>query len=453
MKTAIKTALAVVAGAAAISGVASIPSLVSAWGDSNGGRPSYSLQEVNEGKLGNNIVFNSITIAESDYAWYREHYGKEMPVGTITHEKNYVGAREDTGKNEGAYNVWQGNDIKVEDGKTYIIRLYVHNNNPNGLDAIARNTKVYFNIPTESAMQVKVNGYIHADNANPTDYIDYINFNSDHAFHLEYVYGSALIESNGKVGGSTLNDNIVSPSTGGVLIGYDALDGNVPGCYQYSSYITIKVKAVYDNEFYVENKVRLADLNSDPSWKNEVDANIGDKVEFQVQYKNLSDVRQPGVTIRNVLPEGLRYVEGSTYLYNTLHPNGIQILEDNVISNGIIIGNYAAGANAYVRITAEVVGDTLACGKTMLVDWAQGQAGPDADYNKQIVLQDYARVNVVKVCDGEDPNTPVTPEDPGTDLPSKLPTTGPEAIAGGIIATGSIATAAGYYIASRRQLR
>ncbi len=246
-----------------------------AWGDSNGGRPSYSLQEVNEGKLGNNIVFNSITIAESDYAWYREHYGKEMPVGTITHEKNYVGAREDTGKNEGAYNVWQGNDIKVEDGKTYIVRLYVHNNNPNGLDAIARNTKVYFNIPTESAMQVKVNGYIHADNANPTDYIDYINFNSDHAFHLEYVYGSALIESNGKVGGSTLNDNIVSPSTGGVLIGYDALDGNVPGCYQYSSYITIKVKAVYDNEFYVENKVRLADLNSDPSWKNEVDANIG----------------------------------------------------------------------------------------------------------------------------------------------------------------------------------
>ena len=62
-------------------------------------------------------------------------------------------------------------------------------------------------------------------------------------------------------------------------------------------------------------------------------------------------------------------------------------------------------------------------------------------------------MNVVKVCDGEDPNTPVTPEDPGTDLPSKLPTTGPEAIAGGIIATGSIATAAGYYIASRRQLR
>ena len=367
-----------------------------AWGDSNGGRPSYSLQEVNEGKLGNNIVFNSITIAESDYAWYREHYGKEMPVGTITHEKNYVGAREDTGKNEGTYNVWQGqdNDIKVEDGKTYIIRLYVHNNNPNGLDAIARNTKVYFNIPTESAMQVKVNGYIHADNANPTDYIDYINFNSDHAFHLEYVYGSALIESNGKVGGSTLNDNIVSPSTGGVLIGYDALDGNMPGGDPYISYIAIKVKAVFDNEFYVENKVRLADLNSDPSWKNEVDANIGDKVEFQVQYKNLSDVRQPGVTIRNVLPEGLRYVEGSTYLYNTLHPNGAHINEDTVIANGVNIGNYLPGANAYLRITAEVVGDTMACGKNILVDWGQGQAGPEV--GKQIVLQDYAKVNVYK---------------------------------------------------------
>lgn len=453
MKTALKTALAVVAGAAAISGVASVPSLVSAWGDSNGGRPSYSLQEVNEGKLGDKIVFNSITIAETDYAWYKNTYGKDLPVGTVTHEKNYVGAREDTGKNEGAYNVWQGNDIKVEDGKTYVVRLYVHNNNPNGEKAVAKNTKVYFNIPTESSTQVKVNGYIHADNADPTDYVDYINFNSDHAFHLEYVYGSALLENNGAAGGSVLSDNIVSPSTGGVLIGYNALDGNVPGCYQYDNYITIRVKAVFDKEFYVENKVRLENFGSDPSWKNEVDAKIGDKVEFQIQFKNLSDVRQPSVMIRNVLPKSLRYVEGSTYLYNTVHPNGAHINEDTVIANGVNIGNYLPGANAYLRITAEVVGDTMACGKNILVDWGQGQAGPEV--GKQIVLQDYAKVNVTKVCENEDPNQPNEPENPSVDptTPDKLPTTGPEAVAGGIIATGSLATAAGYYIASRRQLR
>ena len=34
-----------------------------------------------------------------------------------------------------------------------------------------------------------------------------------------------------------------------------------------------------------------------------------------------------------------------------------------------------------------------------------------------------------------------------------MPKAGPEAIVGGVVATGSIVTAAGYYIASRRQLR
>lgn len=370
------------------------PILSFAWSDSNGGRPSYTLQDMSEGALDDIIVFNSIDIEESDYDWYKSTYNKDLPADIVTHEKNYVGAREDTGVNAGTNNVWQGNDIQVEDGKTYVIRLYVHNNNPNGMNAIARNTKVYFNIPTESARQVKVNGYIHADNADPTDYVDYVNFNSDHAFHLEYVYGSALLENNGKAGGSTLSNNIVEPSTGGVLIGYDALDGNVPGCYQYDNYITIRVKAVFDKEFYVENKVRLANYGSDPSWKNEVDAEIGDLIEFQMQYKNLSDIRQPSVGVRFVLPESLRYVEGSTYLFNTVHPNGAHIKEDTILTNGVNIGNYFAGANGYLRITAEVVGDTMADGENVLVTWIQGQAGPEI--GKQIVLQDYAKVNVYK---------------------------------------------------------
>lgn len=394
MKKRIKYAILVLVSIAIFINILYEPIVSFAWGDSNGGRPSYSLQEVNEGKLGDKIVFNSITIAETDYAWYKNTYGKDLPVGTVTHEKNYVGAREDTGKNEGAYNVWQGNDIKVEDGKTYVVRLYVHNNNPNGEKAVAKNTKVYFNIPTESSTQVKVNGYIHADNADPTDYVDYINFNSDHMFHLEYIYNSALIENDGAVNDTTLSDNIVSPSTDGVLIGYDALDGNIPGGDQYISYITIRVRVVFDKEFYTENKVRLANHGSDPSWKNEVDAEIGDLVEFQMKYENLSDIRQPSVGVRFVLPKSLRYIEGSTYLFNTVHPNGAHINEDTIIDNGVNIGNYLPDANAYLRITAEVVGDTMADGKNTLVTWAQAQAGPEV--GKQIVLQDYAKVNVYK---------------------------------------------------------
>ena len=243
MKHSLRSALAVVTGVTALAGVAAIPAIVSAWGDSDGGRQTYSLQQVNEGALGNKITFNSISIKDTDYDWYKETTGNDLPAGTITEEVNYVGARVDDGKNNGAANVWNGNEIEVHNGETYLIRLYVHNNNPGGYDAVAENTKVSFNIPSDSDTTIRVNGYIESSNASPAEYVDYVDFKSDQAFHLEYVYGSALLENNGigANGGVKLSDDIVKSKSGGVLIGYDALNGKVPGCYEYANYITIKV--------------------------------------------------------------------------------------------------------------------------------------------------------------------------------------------------------------------
>lgn len=76
-------------------------------------------------------------------------------------------------------------------------------------------------------------------------------FESNIPFHLEYVYGSALLENNGigKNGGKTLSDEIVTKaaSNNGTLIGYSSLNGEIPGGYQYASYITIKVRVVFDS--------------------------------------------------------------------------------------------------------------------------------------------------------------------------------------------------------------
>ncbi len=72
-----------------------------------------------------------------------------------------------------------------------------------------------------------------------------MDFVAEQPFHLEYVYGSALLENNGvgADGGIQLSDDIAASESGGVLIGYDELDGRVPGCYQYANYITIMVKS------------------------------------------------------------------------------------------------------------------------------------------------------------------------------------------------------------------
>lgn len=424
MSKASKAILAVAAATTAIAGSIATPSVVSAWGDNGGMRPSYTLDEVNNGALGNKIIFNTISNS------------------AMGNEKNFVGAREATGINAGINNVWEGNEIQVENGKTYIIRLYAHNNNRFGYDGVAENTRVSFSIPGASAKEVEVNGFIMSSNATPSKYWDYVTFKSDHAFHLEYQAGSALLENNGigSNGGIKLSDSIINAD--GVLIGYDALDGRVPGCYTYANYVSVEVKAVYDTAYTIENQVRL--VGGDKTWGNSVDAKVGDKVEFRVAYKNNDTTTQMNVMIKDILPAGLRIVPGTTKIVNTTFPNGGLMNSDNIVTTGINIGGYTAGSNAFVRFQAEVVDEQLEpCGNTGLVNWAQG--GVD-----KATIQDYATVRVIKDACGDkptEPDTPVVPTNP------TLPNTGPAAVAGGVIAAGSVATAAGYYIASRRSLR
>ena len=352
-----------------------MPMLAYAWGDNIGGRDTYSLQEVNEGALGDTITFNSISFQDSDYTWYKETTGEDLPSGIITEEVNFVGARM-VEENQGAQNVWNGNEIKAVDGEFYYIRLYAHNNNPGGYDAVAEDTKVSFHIPQESASSIRVNGYLTSSNAYPSEYVDYVDFVAEQPFHLEYVYGSALLESSGigADGGIQLSDDIAASESGGVLIGYDELDGRVPGCYQYANYITIMVKVVYDGQFTVDQQVRLKD-STDGTWQDSVEAKIGDEIEFQLTYKNTDDFTQEDVVIRNVLPDNLEYVAGSTVLYNTNHSNGLVSDTDAVVDNGINIGSYTAGSNAFVRFTAKVVDENLAWGFNTLVNWGRASVG------------------------------------------------------------------------------
>lgn len=415
MQKTIKRAAALSAGAMLVAGIMA-PTIVSAWGDNSGnedGRRSYTISQINAGIIDDKIVFNSI----SD--------------GVDGDEKNFVDAQASTDNPQG---LWQGNNITVENGKEYTIRLYVHNNNRLGREMTAEDVKVFFSIPQTSAKQVQVNGFITSSNATPSKYWDYINFNSDNnAFHLEYVYGSAMLYNNGiGKGGLALNDDVVTKA-GGALIGYDALDGRIPGCFDYDSYVTIRVKAVYDTDYTIEKSVRV--IGGEKVWSNYVNAKIGDIVEFQVEYNNTSTKNeiQNDVMIKDIMPAGLEYVAGTTKLWNSSYTGAVLTPDGQIFTDAINIGGYKPGSNAYVRFRAKVVEEGLACGDNTLVNWAQGGVG-------NVTIQDYASVIVNRPC--EEPETP-----------NKLPNTGPETVAGGLVAAGSIVTAAGYFVASRRSLR
>ncbi len=338
------------------------------WGDNGGGRPSYTLEEINSGVLEDSIIFNTISDSVNG------------------NEKNFVSVCEyDQPGFPGEDRVWNTREITVKNGGIYVIRLYAHNNSTFS-DYAAANTRVFFQIPGSSGTEIPVHGFITSDNASPSKYWDGVVFKSDSEFHLEYVYESAYLYNNGiGAGGLNLSDEIVTAQDG-VLIGYSGLDGMVPGGYQYANYVTIRVMAVFDSDFRVSQKIRLA---GDTEWHNFVDAKVGDELEIQFEYRNTGENTHSDVAVRDVLPSNLEYVAGSTILYTARCPDGVPIDQDELVADGIGIGSYGAGSNAYIRFTVRVVDENLADGVTGLVNWSQ--ACVDG-----VTLQDFATVRVSK---------------------------------------------------------
>jgi uncharacterized repeat protein (TIGR01451 family) len=395
------------------------PVAVQAWGDSNNGRPSYTLEQINKGALGNKITFNSISNSK------------------IGDEKNFVGAKV-AGTN---VDTWNADTINVKDGETYTIRLYVHNNNPNGVDAIAKNVKATFSLPTTVAKSHTIIGYLDSSNATPSRYWDEVTLKANEDIYIEYVDGSARYVNN-KLGTVKLSNNVI---TSGALLGYDKLDGNIPGCYTYDGVVMIDVKVHSSVAAKVSKTVRIKG-SADKTWKESVEAKVGDEVEYQIEYVNLLSSQVDNVMIRDVLPTNVEYVNNSTYFYSASYQSGILINENTLTTTGINIGSYSPKGNAYVRFTGKVVNKTLACGTNQLVNWAS------ATVNKNVYKDD---ASVVVVKDDESckttPTPTPTPDNPGG-TPTKIVSTGPESIVAGALGAGSMVTAFGYYIASRKKL-
>jgi putative secreted protein len=359
----------IISGSVLVAAVA--PALVWAWGPA---RPSFTIE-----KPADYITFNSIT--------------NNPVIGGD--EKDFVGIRE-----VGSNAKWT-NNMKVQNGKEYYVRMYVHNNAASNLNLVAENVVAKLNVPTTTAKNVTVQGQISASNAKPNTVWDEATFSSDNDFNLAYVAGSALFENNG-MGTTKLPDSIVNNT--GAKLGYDKLDGKIPGCFQYAGYVTVKVKAQVSQP-QEKNNINLAKTvrnktNGEKSWVETANAKSGDTVQFQIHAKNTGSAGIQNLVIRDILPKGLNYVAGSTKLYNTSNPKGLKV-SDNVTQNsGINIGSYQPNGDAYVRFDATVSAENSlpVCGENTLTNIAQAS-------DQKIVKNDTASVKVTKKC--ETPKNPV----------------------------------------------
>ena len=413
----ISTSILGVAGAITAISFAAAPSPVNAWGDNTaGGRPSYTIDQINNGALGDKIVFNSISnskIGDEKNFVAATVNGNYCPAGMIC-TAQYVEPE------------WHADSIKVEDGKVYTIRLYVHNNSPKGTDAIAKGVKTTFSLPTTVAKSHTIVGYIDSSNADITRYWDEVNFTSDSEFYIEYVKGSAKY-TNAK-GTVSLSDNVILAN--GTQIGYDSLNGEIPGCYEYDGVVTIDVKVNNALSHKVKQQVRVKGTKE---WADTTDAKVGDEVEYQIYFQNLSDHQVDNVMIRDVLPTNVEYVKGSTKIYNAAYPNWGEVNSDDIVTTGINIGSYKADTDATIRFTVKVVNkDLTGCGAIdQLVNWASSTV-------EGTVAKDNT---VVRVKEGTCIEKP-TPKD--------LPKTGASDILPAALGAGAVTTAAIYFIASRK---
>ncbi len=421
----------VVAVAAALVGVGGS---VLAYGPS---RPTYTIEQPAD-----HITFNSIT--------NNSNYGDE---------RNFVLIKDAANTSAGGWS----DEVNVQDGKDYIVRMYVHNNAAQNLNLVAQNVRASVNVPTTTGTSVQIDGFITADNASPKKVWDDVVLKSDKKFNIAYVAGSAEYVNNANPNpGFKLADSIVTNT--GAQLGYEQMDGKIPGCFKYSGIVTFKVKVQGEKtpDFEAVKKVRV---NGTSEWQKTVAAQPGQKVEYLLTYRNTGDARQNNVVLKDKLPSNVTYNLGSSKLQNGSNPNGIGVSDRVVTTSGMNIGNYEAKAAGYVTFTATLPdADKLVCGantlrNTVTISTDNGVKSDTAD----VTVAVKCAANECKPgipagdtrCGGCTPGEGQVVDENGNCVttPGTLPTTGPAETIMTIIGVGAMTAGFVYWYRSRQNLK
>lgn len=401
------------------------------------------------------MIAAAIIVPTALLAWgpTRTPYTMEQPAPIVTFnsitnnpnigdERNFVGIREaDTN------NLWSDN-MTIARGTSYTVRMYVHNNAAANLNLVAENVTAKFYLPTDTGKSLQVNGFLDSSNATPTEVYDHATFTSNEDFNLAYVGGSLRYENN--AGTFSLPETIFTSK--GALLGYNSMNGNIPGCIQYAGYVsfTVQPQFVTISQFTMSKKVSKHGANK---WDKTYAAQPGEIVDYLIQYTNAGGTQQDDVTFRDTLPAGETYVNGLTTFGNSQTPKGTPASDNIANGTGINVGSYVPAANAWAILSARVAdNDQLpTCGVNTLVNKAKvtTQGGS---------IEDTANVTVTKQCippvTPVVPIVPVVPVVPVTPVvtPKQLPVTGAGDSIAAFLGLGATVTSAGYYIASRRVL-
>ncbi len=450
---------------AVLAGVLMIPAALLAWGPD---RPTFTIE-----KPASYVTFNSIT--------NNPKHGDE---------RNFVLIRNFTD------NADFSDNTKLVPGKEYEVYVYYHNNAADALNTkeydykgIAKDTFMKVQMPATVAAgsKARVTGTVGASNAQPKSVWDeaYGANDTNGTVALRYVPNSARITSAGAVNGQSIDLNKLT-STSGALLGYDKLDGKLPGCMQYTGYVTYRFKVDQPN-FEVKKEVSKTNKND---FKDSVNAKAGEVVDFRIHYKNTGTMTQEHVSIRDDLPEDLKFIDGSAKYFSAKTNGAWKAISDTdaLVTSGVDFGSFGPNGGMYVAFKARVADtEELKCGVNRLVNTGVVTTNNGTKQDKATVVverecketPEQPKPEMVKVCDtetgdivtvtkdesqddryapvdsdkckDETPEVPEVPETPETpEVPEELPQTGLGLALNGLAGIGTLTAASYYYVSSRR---
>jgi len=291
----------------------------------------------------------------------------------------------------------------VTPGQEYWVRTYVHNDanqNLNGANfdgpSVARDTKVRVAIAQGASNAVDVMTYVTAQNAKPTKIWDTATLaNGSQAFSVSYVPGSATLYNGVHQNGTPLPDAITSAD--GTPVGYNQMDGNLPGCFDYSAFVYVKVK-VQAPALQVDKTVRVSGTTK---YEDKITAKKTDNIQWRIKYTNSGTADIRDLTIRDTLPAGVTLIPG-TIKWTTASHNAETLQDSALTKGGINLGNYApAGAgniSGYVTFETSINKDFKEC---TLHNVAYGRATdvPETDDDSTVTIDNCTPVVPIYTCD------------------------------------------------------
>ena len=253
----------------------------------------------------------------------------------------------------------------TEGSQEVVLRTYIHNNanqTTNDKNGVAKNTKVRIALPTASGQALRARSYISADNSAPKLVEDTVDMVAGEDFNVSYIAGSATLYNNGPFkNGVKISDNIVKD---GAPIGYDALNGNMPGCFDFEAVVQIRVKVTPKKVPGVEfnKEVAVAGQNG---WGENVTVKPGENVKWLMSFANKGTADLTNVTMSDKLPPHLKVVPGSVkWIYSgtngqtqTVGQNDTQVFT----TGGINFGKWAPNGGFYVRFDTTAKDDFEGC--------------------------------------------------------------------------------------------